>query len=225
MLKRQPIVVAGTHFSSKKALQEYVQGILRRYPPGTKVIGEDEMFLRAFFVRHQRYEHKHGVGMHHIEVRKNRYDVGFWIIRVDGSETDISYLSCLAPPTHTQKVKAAMRLAVYSQKKAYRERHLVPGALCSVTGEPLNIGNCHVDHVVPFEDLVTTFLDREQLTIDEVEIEPRRDGEVDSILSDKRLESAWQKYHQQNAVLRLVTKHANLSVLRTSKGNSMKPLT
>ena len=64
-----------------------------------------------------------------------------------------------------------------------------------------------------FNDLVEGFLGSLSLELSNTEITNPvpSDDDQRGILKDKKLESAWQKYHDENAVMRLISKKAHLS--------------
>ena len=65
------------------------------------------LLIKEIFVNHNEWEIKKGVGIDHLEVRISstfRKNKEFWIVRTDGTETDISYTKCLSSK-HNEKIK------------------------------------------------------------------------------------------------------------------------
>ena len=64
--------------------------------------------IKEIFVNHNEWEIKKGVGIDHLEVRISttfRKNKEFWIVRTDGTETDISFTKCLTNNKDPQKTK------------------------------------------------------------------------------------------------------------------------
>jgi hypothetical protein len=106
MGKGKPVVVGDRRFSSKKAAQEFVQGILRSYQPGQRISGAHAAFLRDLIELHPERDAKVGGGIAGFTVERNEGSNGFWLTRVDGTRTDWSFLSCLTPPTPEMEARA-----------------------------------------------------------------------------------------------------------------------
>ena len=85
---------------------------------------------------------------------------------------------------------------------------------CPVTGDVIRTSDAHVDHEIPFEELLRRFLEEEGVKLGDVEVEPPEDEVTMAKLSDAALSKSWQDFHWKNARLRLVSVRANLSVLR-----------
>jgi len=210
----QPICHGGQVLRTKKAARERAREILNGYSIGETLLPKDLAFMLLLFERHPEFDLKRGCGIASVQIESNWNSRGFWITRVDGSRTDISYRACLSPPTHEQNVRNAMRTEIRDQIWDFRKEHLKPEARCSVTDEPLTSNNVHVDHKYPFEDLLRDFLAAWGLSADQITIRPTFDKETDTLLADRALAAAWQKYHGERAELRLVTRYANLHLLR-----------
>lgn len=92
------------------------------------------------------------------------------------------------------------------------ERH--PSAP-EVSGDPITAESCHVDHVAPmtFEAIVQAFL--AAIGIDAAQVE-YLDGDnvTESQFADRELSERFALFHRERAVLRVVSKRANLSLLR-----------
>lgn len=226
MRKHQSIVVNGEEFSSKKALQERVRSILHSYRSGNVVNMFDAPFLLSLFSRHPAADQKIGCGVAQIEVRKNlvyTHTQCFWIVRVDGTETDISYRECLSPTSHAQRFANACRAAVEPSTMAFKQRHFdsLSGQpyYCPLTGELLRFVGSHVDHIPPqtFSAILATFITRFDINVDAVVIDGRGiDGSIQDTLRDSVLEQQWIDYHDSVANLRVVSRAGNLSLAKVT---------
>jgi hypothetical protein len=203
-------------YPTKTAAQEAIRKVLYRYQPG-ETVGrpEDQEFLADLVQNHPDPASKIGVGIARFEVRRNLKTPGFWIIRTDGSDTDFSFVKCLRPPTHPQLVRTALRRSVDEQIWQFRDHALGGGQMvCSVSGDPIDRLNCHVDHDDPtFSDLVDAYVAAHG-GYEAFQVVETVDGAFGRRLADAQVEVAWQAWHKANANLRLVSIRANLSLLR-----------
>lgn len=201
-------------YPTKTAARSAVQSVLYRYGPGDTITdSDDQEFLADLVQLHPDAEGKIGLGIRNFEVRRNWSTLGFWIIRIDGTETDFSFVKCLHAPSQEQLVRTALRYAVIDQVVQFRDAALLTPIACPITGESLDARNAHVDHYNPtFLDLAHMFVaDRGgygQIGTSSA------DGRIGRRLVDTDLERAWQAFHRQNAHLRLVSVAANLGLLR-----------
>jgi hypothetical protein len=220
MANRSELIVGGELFKTKKALQGRVRKILWSYRDGDVVDMFDTPFLLALFMRHPSAEQKVGCGVAQIEVRRNPVYTntqGFWIIRLDGTATDISYLECLTETPHPKRFERACRVAVEPSIIEFKQQAFdaAGGKLqCPFTGEWLTLAGAHADHVAPktFRALLAEFVDLYGIDIDKVTVNGRGvDGVVQDTLDSTELERVWVQYHDANAVLRIVSRTGNLS--------------
>lgn len=165
---------------------------------------------------HPEAPQKIGCGVHFFSVEQNDGSRGFWLTRTDGSRTDWSFLSCLTPPTPETEAKAGFRTAIRPQVAAFRARfdHAQEQPRCPITDEVLTESNVHIDHEIPFEELLDSFLRALALTLGDIKVKPTVDGSTTTELADEDLRVLWETFHQRNARLRAVSVQANLSILR-----------
>lgn len=113
-----------TKIAKKKRCQE----ILNR----GFILESDILFLNDIIKNHPEYELKEGKGILYFFIKKTQWNSnGFWIKRIDGSETDFSYNQCLLPRTHLQEVKSACRYAIAEDmilqaRRGYIAHHEIP---------------------------------------------------------------------------------------------------
>jgi len=178
-----------------------------------EITADNATFLHDLIRRHPEYALKASSGIARFEIRPNPRFPGntFWIIRIDGSETDFSFLRCIKgiPLTHRERVIAAMRGHVLAQILDYKKENLAADTKCALTGAPLADEDGHVDHVVPFIDMVHAFL--ENVPIETIELMPPGDGKFGEQFADFRLIAQWQEFHRKRAQLQLCTAQANMS--------------
>jgi hypothetical protein len=216
MAKREPIIVAGETFQTKKAVEDRCREILYAYPIGARVAEHHAVFLYDLLKRHTEAETKIGFGVDHFTVqRAEQGSQCFNVTRIDGTRIDFSFKACLTPKTPEHDLRAACRTAVVGEKMAFRDRCFAAGPVfCDVSGEPLTLDNTHVDHAPPyeFEALVAGFLAWRGAM---PPIDPGG-GTVTRFLYQSDAES-FVTYHNTYAKLRLVSRRVNLSDLRKGK--------
>jgi hypothetical protein len=198
------------------------QSILYKYKPGSEVSDPIDVDALAELLKgHPRYLEKVGAGIDHFEVRQLWKYPGFWIVRVDGSETDFSYLKCLNPPASPRtNLSDALRWVVRGDIMLQRsflkdDDGLIP---CAVTGKRLKPGDGHMDHFPKtFESIVRDFLETNSLQIDEIQIKPSEDGRIGSKLANTELAREFRAYHNQAATFRFVCPEINLKGSRRAR--------
>ena len=212
--------INGEVFTTKKSVEERVKCILYSYAGGQELSQDDFDFISDLLTLHDGYEQKRGCGIESIFIRSNPvYRIpGFWIRRIDGTETDFSYLKCLRPSSKRREFEQALRAAVAPDIQQFRIDFFSRGpSRCPFTGESLTFANAHVDHAAPytFKSLVDSFIDTYVYDFDRVEILGKGvDGVIQRTLADDGLMDSWIAYHRQWAKLRVVSRTANLSLLK-----------
>lgn len=212
------LVINGTPFSSMAACHRHVRAMLQRIGDGNLAVGVDDVFLRALFLRHPNHDK---VGLRDftgIMVGTNfGGSLETQLVCKGMDNTPISYILCIKSEDHSplRLLQKAARSAVHPQAKQCKDEAFAKSdtIVCPVDGTDITRdGNSsHVDHhCVKFNDLLLTFIDENELDISTVAYvsEARSTHEF----ADKKLETAWQRYHQDNAVLRVISKAANLKL-------------
>jgi len=183
-----------------------------------RLTGHAEQLMRALLLRHPDAD-KRGCGIKAIEVRQNLKfpkDNMFWLIREDGTEDDFSFNLCLSGVDKTPKqafVEAA-RQEIFEQiarfKHAFFDATPDSAWLCPISGVPITPDTSHVDHAPPhsFDNMILDFVDI--FSIDLTAVQTVRAGGERKGFIDRDLALAWQRYHAENAVLRVVDAQANM---------------
>ena len=200
--------------STKAEVENKIRSIVARHQNNTKIGDADQVFLVSVLQHHYQYVAKIGCGLNHFEVCSNPNWIGntrgLWIVRIDNSEIDISWVVALMPqgrPAVKHDVSTAARYEVFPQIHAHHESG--DCSVCPLCFVDMRRGaGLHVDHKIPFTNLLADFLAANGLTYEGICIE---DLGIDSRFKDRTLASAWQDYHRHNAVLRLTHAQCNLS--------------
>jgi uncharacterized protein DUF3223 len=194
---------------TKKELCARAGAILR----SGNVSSDDDAFLRKLIARHPQTAAKVGAGIDHFEIRQGapfRQNV-FWLVRVDGTETDFSYRRCVnnGKISHRARVLAAMRLAIGDQIVEFRQRALVENPVCALTGAPLTREALHVDHDPPFSSIAAEFF---ALLggAEAIKLADEADGVIGRRFADTKVLAAWCEFHRTHAKLFLTSAIANM---------------
>ncbi|WP_018791465.1 DCL family protein [Salinispora arenicola] len=216
----KPLTIGARHFKTKKAAEDACRSILYGYPQGGIVTDPDHrQFLDDLLLRHHDPVGKIGCGILRYEVRQNPAypsQTSFYLVRVDGTETDFSFIRCITPTNQRYSALEAMRQAIAPQVIAVVERTFAEQktVTCALTGVPLiSRQDAHVDHAQPtFLDLATAFAENVG-GWDMVQV-ASGDGVIGTQMADDQQREAWCVFHAERANLRVVSIQANLSLLR-----------
>lgn len=154
------------------------------------VQGDDYTFLLTeVFPRHPEWSEKQASGVRNIEVRiSGMYrSVGFWLIRSDGSEIDISYRTSIdGRGTERARATNAARSEITAQIGVWK------------AANPMPLPGMHCDHVDPFDAIFNEWLGGVGLANGEITVISNRVGHQDLFLS-RDLALSWQRFHKQRA--------------------------
>ena len=209
------VYLHGILYKNKTDVIKNTRRILHQYRLKTPITGDDFDFLLALFELHPESVRKFGPGVKSIQVRENATyrQKEFSIIRVDDEEWDMSFMSCINPPSRYTVFGKACRCAVTNQILQYKI-HDQTNTQCVLTGELVDKQTCHVDHYNPeFQDLVLMFITDQTIDVKKVEYKEVPDivddGQV--FFTDSTLAEDFAQFHALMANLRIVTKRANLT--------------
>lgn len=227
MSQHQSYIIAGQTFKTKIKLQEHIRTILYQYQDGAYLSQTDFIFMMDVLEQHPDYKLKYGTGVKAIYVKQNpvyRNTRNFWIVRLDNSETDFSYLECLKETSQKKKFLNACRVAIEPYTQEYKRNFFdnLNGKIytCPCTNEALNFIGSHVDHKSPktFKQLVKDFINQYNIDVSQVKIVS---GAEDNVFQDtfdnKDFEKLWVDYHNSHAEFQIISKKANLSLLKRYK--------
>ena len=188
------------HFKTKKALKEKIRSIANDNPLDAPLGDVDRQNIMWVFSHFDYPEEKAGSGVKDIIVRKDSYgNRCFYLARKDGTEVDISWTRGLEPKSlKRQDFLSALRQEVRDQIFDFKKSQETKCAIC---GDEIN-GNLHVDHLIPFRDLVKDFFGGETH-------ETIHEGDKNYI-KDRSVAQRWSEYHEMFAVLQVTHAQCNL---------------
>ena len=201
------------NINTKKEVIGKIRYIVKNTPVNTVINENDTVFILKILKHHHEFVKKCGIGIKHLEIRLNPSwngpTLGFWIIRTDNSEVDISWVNALKPegsPSIKEDISNAARYEISSQIHEFHNN----GAcnLCELCGHIMTRGyQLNVDHIKPFEELFYDFCIENNLTYSDIKT---RDLGLESQFYDRNLANKWIEYHKNKATLRLTHKLCNL---------------
>jgi len=193
--------LAGFKWGSKAAALEAIYQIRHRYPNGVRIYGKDEELLLAATQLHANADQKRGCGIGHFTVEQAGKDRCFWLHRIDGSSTDISFRHIFDDPAKRERDDRlnALRQAVDNQIAPLRKRGM------------------HVHHEPSFDTLVKGWLASLDMTLEEIDVIPTADGEMRCEMADESLKHNWWLYHDCYARYEVMTAAAH-RLLKHKKG-------
>lgn len=211
-------MVGELKFKSKKACREHFQAMLYRYEVNRRLNDKDLQEFLWLLERHPESDQKIGAGVSFIAVEMHPVFITqrcFRIYRVDGSRTDVSFLSCVngtAKPLLTRWIEA-MRNEISGQIIAFKQQCFAESSelQCEITGQIVNWHNSHVDHIVPFADIANMFFQDMGIAPSASALEEPQDNQYQERFTDATIAGKWAAYHMAKARLRIVTANANLS--------------
>ena len=239
----KPVTLSnGKTWKKQGEAQQYFLDMRLRHPLNTPIANPtDHEDLLALLERYDEAIHdgptKIGAGIAHFETRVNRTNggrtVGFWVVRVDNSETDFSIVKAVAArgSTQAQQFADACRAAVVAEltasKSSFFQTHGDKDAKieCEATGLHISRSEARIDYVVtPIRDIVHGF----RVARGWVECIPAgtitkpSDAQTTTTFEDLQAAEAFRRHHRVLARIRLVSKDAPAALLRAGRSSQPK---
>jgi len=223
----KPVRIGTLEFKSQKLALEFIREIRDRYADGESVAGADATILMDLIRLHSEADSKIGTGIVRFSVAtdtaygRTRH---FVLHRKDSSSTDFSFLNCIQGASARADALNALREEIAEHTIAFKQeafagKDTVP---CAVRGSMTQFRDAHVDHQPPrtFAALVTDWLRKEGISLDQVAVVPTSDNEVTNRMADAHQARSWKRFHSKHAILRIVCAGANLSDVRVAARQS-----
>jgi len=202
---------------TKQKAKELCKDILYSYKIDSKIESDDLKFLLKIFEQHQDWDIKQGIGINYITVKKADFGTRcFYIYRLDGTSTDISYLKSITNPSKIQVIYTACRNSIIDLIDDFRNRNVIFGkSICPFTNEVLYKHNTHIDHYdLKFKDLIDEWLKDRDIDALYKNTNPTKDNSTLTLFESDKITKDFIKFHNNNTHLRFVSRFANLSILR-----------
>lgn len=217
-MAKKIFVLNGVKYTTKKAVADKCREILYGYPNGATLGAEDFRFMLDLLGHHEDAEQKIGCGVECMFVAQNVVypTKGFYLRRVDGTETDFSFNTCMTQSTHEKDCRKAARVAIVDSIMRCKNEFFAgnQNPVCEVTGETLTVATCHVDHKPPmtFQALWKEFLEVMDVEADSLGLIKHGDGQIFEQFSSAEFRRLWVEFHDSRANLRVISIKANLSL-------------
>ena len=173
--------------------------------------------VKYIFPYHPEWKEKEGVGIDHIEVRPDGYGHKcFYLIRKDSTVTDISYITSITPPSKKEQVRTACRTAIRPIIKEIKNNVKLPYR-CPITGDIItSMEDIQIDHYdMEFNDVFELWIkDKDLDWLYEDVMKSNVDGSTITSFKDESIIKDFIEFHNTHTHLRVVSKKANLSVLK-----------
>jgi len=205
---------------SKASLKRKCKAILNS---GVSVVkGSDYDFLISVFKKHPYWNDKRGTGVKYITIERGDsiYNV-FMINRTDGTKIDISYNVAISPPNKLTQIKKAARNSIGYIIDDFKDKNFKPYKMtCEFTGELLCPGNTHVDHYdKTFIELFNEWMKDKDVNdvYNSIVEEQISNFKYNNTVLSGEIRKSFEIYHNNNTHLRLISKTANLTIVKKLK--------
>lgn len=181
---------------------------------------QDVTFLTELLDGHVNATQKIGCGVAHFFVGPATFGTFcFHVRRLDGSTTDFGISACL---DDTRRLNlASFRDAVANQVNAYRSQFTGTTFTSELSGQTFPIEQLHIDHAIPFLQIVDRFAKERGLDL-AVLLTEAKDMSFVPVWKDPAIPAAFATFHAQFP-LRAVSRWENLSVLRKREPAPRQP--
>jgi len=215
-------------FPTKKSATAFFQELLASHNAQDELTGESPDFpdVRALLERHPDRDQKVGCGIGAFIVRLDANgNKMFWLRRLDGTETDFSFYSCVngRGPSLRQEFAEAARFAVFPEMKSYKARYFAERANdqgmapCEETEKLMTIADAHVDHYpITFDQIVERFLESESIVPSRAILSAQADNQQTTTFTCRETEQRFIDFHRRHATLLVVHKSVNLQRKRST---------
>lgn len=211
-------MLGGIGFETKESLRTFLQVLAQRSGP---VSAQWTPLLQELLKSHPRASQKGQAASFDVRVNLPWGTRGFWLTRHDGTSTDFSWVECLKHLAATvprdaddEDMRAAARTAIIEQKHSARDRAFARASTitCPITGEAITRATCHVDHAKPntFDEIYRMFKKERGM----LPVIGHSDGDTEIRFADPADAQAFALFHAKLAKLQVVSRTANLSILR-----------
>ena len=225
MKNSEKYIVLDKEFTSQKKAEESARDILYSDSINTILKENEKEYMLAYFEKfHHEWEFKKGVGIKNIcRVQEPIYGKvrAFAIKRIDGSETDISFIiSSITGKNLKQKNSSAFRNVIEPQIIEFKSDTFSNKIFvtCPDTGKNLDLKNSHVDHVDPtFDEILKEFAILNNIDLEVNLLVESTDNQTKCELKDTEIANKFFVFHKNIAKLEVVSIPTNLSTRRKKK--------
>jgi len=210
--------IGGLVFANQNLAKNHVRSILKSIGDGG-YIDKTNPFFNFFLdlvMRHPKHEEKIGKGVNRFLVYSdwaNENCFGFDIERIDLTKENISFNQCVTGHNKSEKnvVIGVFRHVINDDIVGFKNLNFKPGMQCPLCGCILNKKfDAHVDHILPFKDILASFLKKEPNTPKVFDIDPSTKQKCFR-MEDAFYAVNWIYYHRSLATYRILCSTCNVS--------------
>lgn len=233
-MAKKPVRLAnGKEWPSRGDAISYFRELRDRYPISTPILDRsDHEDLLALLERYDLAitdgSGKIGAGVEHFETRVNVTNggrsVGFWAVRIDGSETDFSFIRAVneAPKRELEQLADACREAVFREIQSAKSLYFASNAdetgrvTCALSGETVAADESMVEYVGRrFGQLVKDYALAQGwgTTVPAGVVSQAADAQTETIFVSREHLEGFRRFHRGNAKIRVISKTARISRL------------
>ena len=215
-----PVILPSFSWRSKKAALDdfrllHSGGPYKVYEQITDA--NHDLMLRELLDLHPDAEEKIGAGVNYFYVGKtsdgDKFNVrpnatGIWIRRVDGSEVDFSYRTCINDHSAESDAKEGLRLAIDDLRRAYRAQRMRAGTFVSDLSGVAFVGrdDAHVIYDNPSWGQLTHYFAQTEGGWDKVLVHSGSGAvQIGSHLMDQGVHDRWRAFYAKHARPALAT--------------------
>ena len=206
------ITIDNLRFDTLGDAKLYVKRIHNKYKENDIVSDEDKEFLiKCLEFRGDRGDNKIGCGVENIYLRRTKYNnLCFCIKRYDGTTTDFSYTKIFQRVSNSKK--NIIEYIYFSESCRNAIRDDILKILYEYGGN-----NMVVHHVIPFSSIVKNFIGEYNIDINSIEYCGFDDNQTGKYFKDDNMSLLFRQYHDDNAILKVVTKDEHKNIHFTNK--------
>jgi len=173
----------------------------------------------SVFQNHREWNSKKWVGVSHITIQSAiRNTKCFFLHRIDGTSTDISYVKSISTPSKKHSITLACRNAIQPFITEFRNTVQFWIDVCPITGDILTQDNTDIDHYdLEFSELYNIWKYKYTEEYLYTQINGTMDNSFDTYFTNPAIVKDFIEFHNSHTHLRAVTKFANQSILRLWK--------
>ncbi len=141
----------------------------------------------------------------------------FWVERTDGISTDFGVPSCLEgiAVLNRQSFRQVVRPVIDKFRQQRLGNKGSPTFVSDFSGKTFPVSEAHVDHEIPFDDILKAFADKEGLSLATQLLTVSQDACSVPVWLDADLPDRFLRHHDKYP-LRLVHKRENLSEIKVA---------
>jgi hypothetical protein len=227
LMAKKPVTLSnGRSWPSRGDAIDFFRTLRDRYPIGGVVTDQSDhddllALLRQYDMSRFEGPSKIGVGVDRFETRMNvtngGRNVGFWVVRLDGTETDFSFIRAVnqAPKREEEQLADACRAAVYAELQSARIAYFAAYSnesgrvRCPVSGESILEEESGFGYVGRgFSKLVGDFASSQGWhgVVPEGVLSAPADAQTTTTFASRAHETAFRSFHRTSAVICVVAK-------------------